>query len=164
MPAVRANIRLKSIDLYIRRKHGRPRSLEPAELDIVDRYAERMIRQIRSRWPMDTGTSWAKWQWEVKGQPGDASLVIENPMDYTTFVHPAGTAPNPSTSGSLATSYAGRLIRSAFNENKGPMVSALKRQIERTESRRQARRDEPTERTWDLAERLRLIAEARARR
>ncbi len=163
MPAVRANIRLKSIDVYIRQKHGTARSLLPAELDIVDRYAAQMIRQIRSQWPMDTGTSWGAWQWEVQGQPGAASLVIENPMDYTTFVHPAGTAPNPSAAGALASSYAGRLITQAFNATKNQMVAAIKRQIDREEGRRQTRRAEPTERTWDLAERLRLIAEARAR-
>jgi hypothetical protein len=88
--------------------------------------------------------------------------VIENPMDYTTFVHPAGTAPNPSASGALASSYAGRLITQAFNATKNQMVAAIKRQIDREEGRRQ-RPAEPAERTWDLAERLRLIAEARAR-
>lgn len=163
MAAVRANIRLRSIDLYVRQKHGTARSLLPAELDIVDRYAERMIRQIRAGWPMDTGTSWGAWQWEITGQPGAASLVIENPMDYTTFVHPAGTAPNPSTAGALASSYAGRLITAAFNENKNQMVAAIKRQIDREEGRRQSRTAEPEGRVWDLAERLRVIAESRAR-
>tara|TARA_R100000808_G_scaffold7939_1_gene22751 strand:- start:4528 stop:5028 length:501 start_codon:yes stop_codon:yes gene_type:complete len=161
MPAVRVNIRFRTIDAYIKQKHGTYRSLTPMEMNVANRYAERMIRQIRAQWPIDTGTSWGKWQWEIYPFPGETAIIIENPMDYTTYVHPAGTAPNPSAAGSLGSSYAGRLIKSAFNEIKHPLTVAMKREIDRTETRTARAKEEPTKRPWSLAERLRLIAEAR---
>ena len=88
-------------------------------------------------------------------------LIIENPMDYTTYVHPAGTSPNPSTAGSLSSSYAGRQLQAAFNEVKHPLNVALKREIDRTEARTRKATTEPATRPWSLAERLRLISEAR---
>ena len=162
MPAVRVNIRLRTIDAYIKQKHGRYRSLSSPEMGVLNRYAERMIRKIRSGWPIDTGTSWGKWQWEIYPFPGETALVIENPMDYTTYVHPAGTAPNPSRAGSLGSSYAGRQLQSAFNEIKFPLTVALKREIDRTEARTRQATTERVQRPWPLAERLRLISEARA--
>lgn len=162
MPAVRVNIRLRTIDRHIKDKHGTYRSLAPLEMNVLNRYAERMIRKIRSGWPIDTGTSWGKWQWEIYPFPGETALVIENPMDYTTYVHPAGTAPNPSAAGSIGSSYAGRKIQEAFNEIKFPLTTALKREIDRTEARKAQAKQESTARPWTLAERLRRIAEARA--
>tara|TARA_R110002073_G_scaffold110569_6_gene246871 strand:- start:8931 stop:9434 length:504 start_codon:yes stop_codon:yes gene_type:complete len=161
MPAVRVNIRLRTVDAYIKEKHGRYRSINPAEQNVVNRYAERMIRKIRNNWPIDTGTSWGKWQWMVNPTPGQTMLIIENPMDYTTYVHPAGTSPNPSTAGSLSSSYAGRQLQAAFNEVKHPLNVALKREIDRTEARTRKATTEPATRPWSLAERLRLISEAR---
>jgi len=162
MPAVRVNIRLRTIDRYIKEKHGRYRSLSSMEMVVLNRYAERMIRKIRSGWPIDTGTSWGKWQWMTVPTPGETMLIIENPMDYTTYVHPAGTAPNPSAAGSLGSSYAGRKIQEAFKDIKFPLTVALKREIDRTEARTRQATTEETRRPWTLAERLRLIAEARA--
>ena len=162
MPAVRATIRFRTIDAYIRRVHGRYRSLTSLEGSVVDQYADRIIRGIRARWPIDTGTSWGKWQYKQISWPGEIALIIENPMNYTTYVHPSGTAPNPSAAGSLASSYAGRLISEEVQAVKAGLLAALKRAIDATEART-APADEPRE-ILTIQDRIRLIEEAREAR
>tara|TARA_R110000824_G_scaffold8173_1_gene37013 strand:+ start:1226 stop:1747 length:522 start_codon:yes stop_codon:yes gene_type:complete len=158
MPAVRATIRLRTIDEYIRRVHGKNRSLTAIEMAVANNYARRIINAIRDNWPIDTGTSWGKWQWSLIPYPGEAAIVIENPMNYTTYVHPAGTAPNPSAAGSLASSYAGRLIGQEVRAVKAGLTAALKRAIDATEKRRAP--TAPRE-VMTIQDRLRLIREAR---
>jgi len=162
MPAVRATIRLRTVDDYIRRVHGRNRSLNRTESAIIDQYADRIIRRIRAQWPIDTGTSWGKWQYKQIPWPGEIALVIENPMNYTTFVHPAGTAPNPSKSGSIASSYAGRLISQQVQSVKAGLVAALRRAIDATEAQTAAPEEFREIRT--IQDRIRLLQKARADR
>jgi len=158
MPAVRATIRLRTVDDYIRRVHGRYRSLTAIEMAVANNYARRIINAIRARWPIDTGTSWGKWQWNLIPFPGETAIVIENPMNYTTYVHPAGTAPNPSAAGALGSSYAGRLISQEVRTVKLGLTSALKRAIDATEKRRAPAE---TRQVLTIQDRLRLISEAR---
>ena len=63
--AVEVNIRLKSIEDYIRQAHGRPRALTPREGDQITLWADRMLEHIKSRWPVDTGTSPEDPLWRV---------------------------------------------------------------------------------------------------
>lgn len=122
MGAVSVDIKLESIDNYIRLKHGEPRSLTTAESDVLRRFA-RVIRQaIRDRWPVDTGTSRDRWEVFTIPTAGDVAIIIENPMFYAEYVHNGLWE---------------RLIPAIWNFAKPEIIAAMRREIDKTERRLQ---------------------------
>ncbi len=128
MGAVSVDIKLKSIDRYIRLKHGQPRALTFDERFVLVKFADLIQQAIRDRWPVDTGTSRDRWQvWSVP-TAGDLAIMIENPMFYAEYVHEGLWE---------------RLIPAVWNAVKGEVISALKKEIDRTERRLDAGRGVP---------------------
>ncbi len=132
MGAVRVTIRLKSVDDYIRRKHGRPRAFVPNETRALAAWGDRMMQYIKDRWPVDTGTSRDRWEYYIDPTPGTMAIVIENPMYYADFVHyVGGNADNPLWSS---------LIPEAFNLIKSAMLTAAYNAVDATERAIERRR------------------------
>ena len=128
MGAVSVDIKLKSIDRYIRLKHGQPRALTFDERFVLRQFAQLIQQAIRDRWPVDTGTSRDRWQvWSVP-TAGDLAIMVENPMFYAEYVHEGLWE---------------RLIPAVWNAVKGEVINALKKEIDKTESRLQAGRGVP---------------------
>ena len=90
MGAVRATIRLVSLDDKVRAAHGSPRALVPDEIDVVRTWGELMLDFIQASWPVDTGASRDAWSFFIDPSPNSMAIVIENPMFYADFVHRAG--------------------------------------------------------------------------
>ena len=90
MGAVRATIRLASLEAKIREAHGSPRALVPDETDVVRKWGELMLDFVQASWPVDTGTSRDAWSFYIDPSPGSMAIVIENPMFYADYVFRAG--------------------------------------------------------------------------
>jgi hypothetical protein len=123
--AVELVVRLKSIDDYVKRRHGRVRALTPNEQGQIFRYADRMLEYIKSRWPVDTGTSRDRWTYELDPSPGRMAIRIENPMFYAEYVHHRGGSPERPLWETL--------VPEAFGLIKDPMLTAVRNQIDLTE-------------------------------
>ena len=87
MGAVEVTVRLRTIDQYIRTKHGRPRSLTPGEMDIATRWVDKIVELVRSEWPIDTGTSYDNWTASLNPRGGQISITVSNDMYYAEYVH-----------------------------------------------------------------------------
>lgn len=94
MAAVVQEVALTSIERLIVSLHGEYREMAPREINLLDMAGEAVIRGIRSVWPRDTSTSYDNWSFEVSPYPR-VGFIVENPIEYVTFVHLAGTPPNP---------------------------------------------------------------------
>lgn len=123
--AVEVNIRLKSIEDYIRQAHGRPRALTPREGDQITLWADRMLEHIKSRWPVDTGTSRDRWAYTVDPTFPNMSIRIFNPMFYSDYVHYKGGSPEDPLWRVL--------VPEAWNMVKDAMLTAVRGQIDLTE-------------------------------
>lgn len=131
--AVELLVRLKSIEDYIKRQHGGPRPIAPRELDQLAHWSDRMLEYIKSRWPVDTGTSRDRWTYELDPSFGRIGIRIENPMYYAEWVHHRGGSPE--------TPLWETLVPEAFQLIKEPMLVAVRNQVDLTEraiSRRRA--------------------------
>ena len=111
-------IRLKSVEAYVRQKHGSLRELGVDELRIVDTYAERIVDAIQSQWPVDTSTSRDAFTYTLL--PGrDIGFTIENDVDYAEYVHEGLWE---------------RLIPEVWDGYRGAMVADLRDAVDETES------------------------------
>jgi hypothetical protein len=134
--AVRFEIRLRSLDEYVRKKHGQQRALTPDEFDVIFFWAEIMIATIRNQWPVDTGTSRDRWMSEIDGTPGEMGITVENPMYYAEYVHRRGTPADPPLWETL--------VPEAFDLIAEPMLASARRAVDNTErefARRRAAAD-----------------------
>lgn len=61
-------------------------ALEELE-EIIDGIADAVEETIFTSWPVDTGRSLRAWRVFVDG----LNLIIENPVEYASWVHPKGT-------------------------------------------------------------------------
>ena len=123
--AVSGDIRLRSIEEYIQRRHGKTRNTTPREEDVINRHADRVVQYVKDNWPVDTGTSRDRWLFEYKATAGRLSLFIENPMFYSEYVHRTGGSPdNPLWL---------RLVPEAWGMFKEDMLTDVRRQINATE-------------------------------
>ena len=95
MAGVRYKVELKSIDAYLRSVHGSARELTVAERRVLTAYADRMVDDIANEWPVDTGLSRDSWYSTVSGKAGGIYIAIENPIDYSVWVHRANTPEIP---------------------------------------------------------------------
>lgn len=95
MPAVHAQLKLATVEAWVRdRNQGSLRNMTIREAEIVHIYAEFMIRHIRERWPVDTGTSRDAWFVDVTTTAHSGyRLIFENPMWYSSWVHRRGGTP-----------------------------------------------------------------------
>lgn len=120
MGAVSVEIKLKSIDDYIIRKHGFTRALTFAENMVLIEFSDLIQQAIRDRWPVDTGTSRDRWQVTSTAAFGELAILIENPMFYAEYVHEGLWE---------------RLIPEVWNAVKNEFSRAIKFEIDRTERR-----------------------------
>ena len=118
MGAVRATVKLRTLDSYINRLHGRPRSLTPREMEVAERWVDQIVEYIRGGWPVDTGTSYDKWTVHLNPRGGQLSITIENDMYYAEYVHDGIWA---------------RLIKEAVAAVKATLIFQLKQAIKETE-------------------------------
>jgi len=125
MGAVRFTIRLRTLDEYITKQHGRRRAMTPTEQGELARFADRMIEYIKDRWPVDTGTSRDRWQYFLNPTPGEMAVIVENEMFYADYVHYAG--------GSAEDPLWKTLIPEAFGIISAALMSAALAAVDRTE-------------------------------
>lgn len=125
--AVRLNIRLRTLDEYVAKRHGAQRALTPHESNAIYDFADRMLQYIKDRWPVDTGTSRDRWTYVLNGTPGQMGLTIENPMFYAEYVHYAG--------GSDDSPLWETLLPEAFNMVKDALMAAVLAAVDKTEQR-----------------------------
>jgi len=118
--AVSVEIELKSLNTYIRLKHGRPRALTADERFTLRQFVQLIQQAIRDRWPVDTGTSRDRWIVYSVPTAGDLSIFVENPMFYAEYVH-----------GGLWE----RLVPAVWNAVKPEVIREMKREIDKTERR-----------------------------
>lgn len=119
MGAVKATVKLRTLNTYINRVHGRPRSLTPREMDIAERWVDQIVEYIRAGWPVDTGTSYDKWTASLNPRGGQLSITIENEMFYAEYVHDGIWS---------------RLVKEAVSAVKSTLIFQLKQAIRETEA------------------------------
>lgn len=119
-------VALASIDAYVVRVHGRPRELTLGERRVLIAYGDRMVDDLREEWPVDTGFSRDQWFMRISGRAGQVAIVLENPVDYVSFVHRAGQPALPPLWTLLLPEVVGRYAQS--------MLADLRRAIDRTEA------------------------------
>ena len=123
--SVEANIRLRSIEQHIRRRHGEDRKPTPNETQTIATHVEDVLNYIKRRWPVATGTSRDRWMYRLSFNVGELFVRIENPMYYAEYVHYAGGTPeDPLWS---------RLVPEAFQAYAAAMNQAVAREIDKTE-------------------------------
>lgn len=91
--ALEVQWRLPAVDAYLLAAHGSPRSLTSEEGDVLFEYATEVEAYVVDRWPVDTGTSRDSFSFTLSTQPGDISVLFENPMYYAEYVTLKGTTP-----------------------------------------------------------------------
>ena len=139
--SVEVNIRLRTIEQHIRRRHGKDRLPTPDEGFVIRQYAGRIIDYIKRRWPVDTGTSRDRWVYEIFANVGELFITIENPMYYAEYVHYAGGTPDDLLWQTLT--------QEAFQVYKDALNQDVARQIDRTERALQARRRQQPQQPLD---------------
>tara|TARA_R100000152_G_C6775241_1_gene203521 strand:+ start:1925 stop:2410 length:486 start_codon:yes stop_codon:yes gene_type:complete len=123
--SVEVNIRLRSVEQHIRRRHGKDRKPTPNETQVIGSMADDIINYIKRRWPVDTGTSRDRWLYRLSFNVGELFIRIENPMYYTEYVHyKGGTPEDPLWL---------RLVPEAFQVYKDALNEAAAREIDKTE-------------------------------
>tara|TARA_R100000664_G_scaffold34140_2_gene54325 strand:+ start:156 stop:647 length:492 start_codon:yes stop_codon:yes gene_type:complete len=130
--SVEINIRLRSIEQHIRRRHGSDRKPTPNETQIIGAYADTIINYIKRRWPVDTGTSRDRWMYRLLFNVGELVVRLENPMYYSEYVHYAGGTPEDPLWRSL--------VPEAFQVYKDRLNQDVAQEIDRTERALVARR------------------------
>ena len=135
MGAVSAEIRLSSIDRFIRKKHGSYRRMTNRELNTLTKYIQEIVHVIESDWPILTGYSIVRWTWRNESSVGSTKFILENKAWYADWVHSKGTRRvHWRWSGEAIWK---KLVPRAFNQIKGAMLRDLKKEIERTERTRE---------------------------
>ena len=105
---------LPTVSAYLLAKHGSPRSLTAEEADVL--------------W--DYGTSRDSFSYTVSGQPPVVSILFENAMFYSAYVHEAGT---PSIAEGGTPLYA-TLYPEALDRYRADAVRDLQAAIDQTEA------------------------------
>ena len=139
MGEVSAEIKLQSIDRFIKRKHGSYRGLTIQESNILNQYISDMTLAIESQWPILTGYSIVRWTWRNESIVGDTIFYLENKAGYADWVHPKGV--KRSNWRWLGRALWQDLLPEVFNEFKTGLIADLKKEIERTERSREDRQD-----------------------
>ena len=120
MGAVSVEIDLKSLNNYIRLKHGSPRALTGEERFTLRQFTQLIQQAIRDRWPVDTGTSRDRWIVYSVPTAGDLAIFVENPMFYAEYVNNGLWE---------------RLVPAVWNAVKPEVIREMKREIDKTERR-----------------------------
>lgn len=120
MGAVSVEIDLKSLNTYIRLKHGSPRALTGEERFTLRQFTQLIQQAIRDRWPVDTGTSRDRWIVYSVPTAGDLAIFVENPMFYAEYVNNGLWE---------------RLVPAVWNAVKAEVIREMKREIDKTERR-----------------------------
>ncbi len=120
MGAVSVEIDLKSLNTYIRLKHGSPRALTGEERFTLRQFTQLIQQAIRDRWPVDTGTSRDRWIVYSVPTAGDLAIFVENPMFYAEYVNNGLWE---------------RLVPAVWNAVKPEVIREMKREIDKTERR-----------------------------
>lgn len=88
------DIRLRSVERHLRRKHGESRVLSAGEFMVLLSGAQDVLIQLRNRWPVVTGRSRAGWD-VAPIQTPFLGYRVTNDVDYAQYVHRAGEGPSP---------------------------------------------------------------------
>jgi hypothetical protein len=131
MSRIEVPIKLKSIEAYIIKKHGRLRQLTDKEVAVVELEADRILRYIKRNWPVDTGRSRSTWTYTINRTPGALSINIANRTYYSSWVTEKGD-PTVREAGEKAALFY-RLVPEAFRERKTAILNRTKRAIDKTE-------------------------------
>tara|TARA_Y100000310_G_scaffold33799_1_gene31937 strand:- start:142 stop:630 length:489 start_codon:yes stop_codon:yes gene_type:complete len=134
MSAIHYRIKLERLEGIVKLKHKTTRRLAPREEKILERYARDIVSYIRSRWPVDTGTSRAAWSWRLDTVEGNYAINLTNRMHYASFVHYRGSPKAPGRHGKwLTPSVFEEVVPEAWSVVRGRLYGDMMREIERTE-------------------------------
>lgn len=134
MGEVSVEIKLQSIDRFIKRKHGSYRRMTTRENNILNQYVWEMVQKIQQDWPILTGYSIVRWSWRNDSSVGDTRFFLENKAWYADWVHRKGV--RRSNWRWLGRALWQELVPEVFNELKPGLLRDLKKEIERTERER----------------------------
>ena len=94
MSALDFDIKLKSIERFLKRSHGGQRLLTAGEQIILIAGAQEILAQLKAGWPIVTGRSIAGW--DVAPVTRDfIGYTVRNRVDYAEFVHRKNEGPDP---------------------------------------------------------------------
>lgn len=119
--SVAVDIRLRSIEEYIREVYGKDRKPTPNEVFIIADAVEDVVNYIKRRWPVDTGTSRDRWTHELRFNSGELVITIENEMYYVGEVVDPADGETPLWQG---------LVTEAWQQHKEKLFDALKAEID----------------------------------
>ena len=92
MSALDFDIKLQSVERFLKRKHGSMRLLTAGEQLVLIAGAQEILAQLKAGWPIDTGRSIAGW--DVAPVTRDfIGYKVSNRVDYAEFVHRRGEGP-----------------------------------------------------------------------
>ena len=91
MSSVKLAITLKKLQDYVLEVHGEERRLGQDAERVLDRYATELVKYVRERWPVDTGTSRMAWSWRTSSRAGTYAIELTNRMYYASDITDDGT-------------------------------------------------------------------------
>ena len=92
MTALDFDIKLQSVERFLKRKHGGQRLLTAGEQLVLIAGAQEILAQLKAGWPIVTGRSIAGW--DVAPVTRDfIGYKVSNRVDYAEFVHRRGEGP-----------------------------------------------------------------------
>ncbi len=94
MSALDFDIKLKSIERFLKRSHGGQRLLTAGEQIILIAGAQEILAQLKAGWPILTGRSIAGWD-VAPVTRAFIGYTVRNRVDYAEFVHRRGEGPDP---------------------------------------------------------------------
>ena len=94
MSALDFDIKLQSVERFLKRKHGGQRLLTAGEQLVLIAGAQEILAQLKAGWPIDTGRSIAGWDVAVVTR-AFIGFTVTNRVDYAEYVHRKGEGPDP---------------------------------------------------------------------
>ncbi len=117
-------IRLRTIEAYIRLRHGSDRDMSADEIQVLQEWAGVIVDDIANQWPVDTSTSRDAFSYTI--ELDGVGFVILNDADYAQYVHRAGTPAEPALFETL--------IPEVVDANIEAMFAAMRRAVDTTEA------------------------------
>lgn len=85
-------VELRSLQAYIRERHGSDRQLSLAEARVLREFVIQIVADIADAWPVDTGFSSTSFEFTIQRGPlpDPIGFHIINEVEYAEFIHRRG--------------------------------------------------------------------------
>lgn len=117
-------IRLRTIEAYIRQRHGSDRDMSADEIQVLQEWAGIITDEVSNDWPVDTSTSRDSFSSIVEND--GVVFVILNDADYAQYIHRAGTPAEPALFETL--------IPEVVARHRDAMLAAMRGAVDATEA------------------------------